>query len=96
MKQAFALPTTPTCRVVYEDKGVKYGAVIVTPHSNDELQLAMLAKKVGMGQVKYVEPIVPINTHRPSAPAVFRHRQETREMERERTYSRLMRDILTQ
>jgi len=59
MKKIFVIPETPTCRVVYERNGVKYGAVIQTPHSNDALQMVLLTRKVGISEVRWVESITP-------------------------------------
>ena len=66
MNKTFTLPTTPTCRVAYLRDGTLYGAVIKTPRSNAELQVVMLARKVGMSNIERVEPIQPLqDIHRP-------------------------------
>ena len=51
----FALPSTPLVRVVYIRDGVKCGAVLSNPRSNDRLQAVMLVRNVGMSQVQFIE-----------------------------------------
>lgn len=70
MKQAFALPNTPKCRVIFIRDGVSYAAVITTPKDNTDLQMTMLhTKQVGMSQIQRVEPLVelaPLNRPHPA------------------------------
>ncbi len=56
----FNIPGTPTCKVVYDRDGATYSGVLnPTPKDNNELQRRMLDRKVGMSQVKGIEPIWP-------------------------------------
>ena len=51
---AFALPATPLVRVSYMRDGVKYEAVLSNPRTNERLQAVMLARNVGMSQIRFV------------------------------------------
>ena len=56
MKIAFNLPKTEKVIVEYVSNGVKYSAIIVNPKDNDSLAVAMLSKKIGMSQIRDVQP----------------------------------------
>lgn len=80
MKQAFALPITPTSRVNYTQRRflgnpcVPYAtsAVIKTPKSNDELLMVMLARQVGQSDINSIEGIVPLKEFQRGHPAQHR------------------------
>ena len=58
MKVAFAIPETPTIRVIYTKGGTNYSAVIPNPKSTDGLVVAMLnTRLVGVSQITKLEPI---------------------------------------
>ena len=69
MKTQFALPTTPTCKVIYIRDGVTYFVGMKTPTCQATLQQEMLNRKVGMSQVLRVEPIHPPQTPQRGHPA---------------------------
>lgn len=50
----FALPATPLVKVSYMRDGVKYEAVLSNPRTNDRLMAVMLARNIGLSQVRYV------------------------------------------
>ena len=60
MKTLFLIPSTPLVRVTYKRDGTLYGAIIPNPQSNDGLCVALLKRKVGMGQVERVMPVFTI------------------------------------
>jgi hypothetical protein len=53
----FNLPKTPKCRVEYVNGNIRYSKIMPTPRTNDALQVALLAHKIGMSQVKAVVAI---------------------------------------
>lgn len=67
MKVAFALPTTPTSKVIYTQRKFMgqpctpylTSALIATPKSNDELVCVMLSRQVGQSDIKGIEPVKP-------------------------------------
>lgn len=60
MKLAFAIPETPTIKVIYTKCGTNYSAVIPNPKSTDGLVIAMLnTRQVGVSQITKLEPIQP-------------------------------------
>jgi len=75
MKVAFTLPSTPSCRVLYVRDGVTYAAVLSTPRSCDELLITMLNRKVGVSQIKDVQPIQPLAPLKRQHPAEHRMAQ---------------------
>lgn len=52
----FILPNSPRVQVFYRANGVNYVANIATPVSQSALQMAMLARKVGMSQITKIAP----------------------------------------
>ena len=80
MKQAFALPITPTSRVNYTQRRflgnpcVPYAtsAVIKTPKSTDELLMVMLARQVGPSDINGIEGIEPPREFQRGHPAQHR------------------------
>ena len=80
MKQAFALPNTPTSRVTYTQRKfmgnpcVPYAtsAVIKTPKSNDDLLMVMLARQVGQSDINGIEGIEPPKEFQRGHPAQHR------------------------
>jgi len=59
MKTIFTIPTTQKIKVIYVKGDTKYSATIPRPANNDELACVMLARKVGMSQVRYLQAFVP-------------------------------------
>jgi hypothetical protein len=58
MKVNFALPNTSMCLVLcYRDNRPLPKVLIPTPANNDGLRSAMLAKKVGFGEIRAVQPV---------------------------------------
>lgn len=57
--KTFALPSTPTCKVVYIKDGTTYAGVISTPKTNHDLQTTLLSRQIEMAQVQRLEPIQP-------------------------------------
>ena len=56
---AFLLPTTPTCKIIYFRNGVKYSGVIDTPSDEEEFLSVLTDRKIHPDQVEKVEPIQP-------------------------------------
>lgn len=69
MKLEFKLPETPTCKVIYERDGTKYSATIPTPSNADGVVSVMLARQVGVSQIRGIEPIHPLQPLRRGHPA---------------------------
>ena len=59
MKVAFAIPETPTIRVIYTKSGTNYAGVITNPKSTNNLVAAMLTRQVEVSQIVRLEPIQP-------------------------------------
>lgn len=61
MKNAFVLPSTPMCKVVFTRDGVTYGAVMKTPKDIEDLRIAMQTRPqpVSAKQVVRIEPVQP-------------------------------------
>jgi hypothetical protein len=72
MKQAFAIPETPTLRVIYTKGGTNYSAVIPNPHTADGLLTTMLTRHVGSSQIVRLEPIQPRGDFERGHPAAGR------------------------
>jgi len=72
MKTTFDIPQTPTVKVHYRRDGVLYSTVIVTPNSNQDLQMVMLGRYVGISQVERLEAIQPRQPLHRNHPAIHR------------------------
>lgn len=72
MKLAFAIPETPTIKVIYTKNGTQYGGVITNPKSTDGLVAAMLTRQVGVSQIVRLEPIQPRQEFHRGHPAAQR------------------------
>lgn len=74
MKTAFALPSTPTCKITYTRGGCNYGATVTTPTDMDGLAKLMAQRNVDLSAIKAIEPIKPrVELHR-GHPAAQSHR----------------------
>jgi hypothetical protein len=51
----FSFPNTINCIVVWYRNNVKHETTIPTPRSNSALQMAMLANKVGMSEIRAIK-----------------------------------------
>lgn len=69
MKVAFELPSTPFCKVLYHRGNVLQSATIETPSNSDGLISTMLARQVGVSQIKAIEPVRPSQPLRRGNPA---------------------------
>jgi hypothetical protein len=72
MKVAFAIPETPTIRVIYTKSGTNYAGIIANPKSTDGLVAAMLTRQVGVSQIVRLEPIQPRQEFHRGHPAAQR------------------------